>query len=51
MPKSAHDNNANFRQRIIYPIEDSENFNYKTKLIRNVPSVADPAMVMISREN
>ena len=30
MPKSRHDNNANLRQRIIYPIKDSESFNYKT---------------------
>ena len=43
MPKSGHDNNANLRQRIIYPIKDSESFNYKTKLIGNVPGVADPA--------
>ena len=42
MPASGHDNNANVRQRIIYPIKDSENFNYKTKLIGNVPGVADP---------
>ena len=42
MPKSGHDNNANLRQRIIYPIKDSESFNYKTKLIGNVPGVADP---------
>ena len=41
MPKSGHDNNANLRQRIIYPIKDSESFNYKTKLIGNVPGVAD----------
>ena len=33
----------NLRQRIIYPIKDSESFNYKTKLIGNVPGVADPA--------
>ena len=39
MPKSGHDNNANLRQRIIYPIKES--FNYKTKLIGNVPGVAD----------
>ena len=51
MPKSGHDNNANLRQRIIYPIKDSESFNYKTKLIGNVPGVADPAMVMILRED
>ena len=43
MPKSGHDNNANLRQRIIYPITDSESFNYKTKLIGNVPGVANPA--------
>ena len=42
MPKSGHDNNANVRQRIIYPIKYSESFNYKTKLIGNVPGVADP---------
>ena len=43
MPKSGHDNNANLRQRIIYPIKDSESFNCKTKLIGNVPGIADPA--------
>ena len=43
MPKSGHCNNANLRQRIIYPIKESESFNYKTKLIGNVPVVADPA--------
>ena len=43
MPKSGHDNNANLRQRIVYPIKESESFNYKTKLIGNVPGVADPA--------
>ena len=43
MPKSGNDNNANLRQRIIYPIKDSESFNYKTKLIGNVTGVADPA--------
>ena len=43
MPKSGDDNNANLRQRIIYPIKDSESFIYKTKLIGNVPGVADPA--------
>ena len=43
MPKSGHDNNANLRQRIIYPIKVSESFNYKTKLIGNVPGVAHPA--------
>ena len=41
IPKS--DNNANLRQRIIYPIKNSESFNYKTKLIGNAPGVADPA--------
>ena len=43
IPKSGHDNNANLRQRIIYSIKDSESFNYKTKLVGNVPDVADPA--------
>ena len=28
MPKSGHDNNANLRKRIIYPIKDSESFNW-----------------------
>ena len=42
MPKSGHDNNANLRQRIIYRIKDSESFDYKTKLIGNIPGVADP---------
>ena len=41
MPKSGNDNKANLRLRIIYPIKDSENFNYKTKLIGNVPDIAD----------
>ena len=43
MPKSEHDNNANLKQRINYPIKDSKSFNDKTKLIGNVPGVADPA--------
>ena len=43
VPKSGHNNNANLRQRIIYPIKDSDSFDYKTKLIGNVPGVADPA--------
>ena len=43
IPKSGHDNNPNLRQRIIYPIKDSESFDYKTKWIGNVPGVADPA--------
>ena len=43
IPKSGYDNNANLRQRKIYPIKDSESFNYKTKLIGNVPGVDDPA--------
>ena len=43
MPKSGHDNNANLRQRIIYPIKDSESFNYKINKIGNVPGVANPA--------
>ena len=43
MPKSGHDHNANLRQRIIYPIKDSESFNYKTKLVGNVDAVAGAA--------
>ena len=45
MPKSGHDNNANLRQGIIYPIKNSKfkSFNYKTKLIGNVAGAADPA--------
>ena len=43
MSKSGHDNNANLGQRIIYPIIESESFNYKTKLVANVPGVADLA--------
>ena len=43
MPKSGHDNNADLRQRIIYPIKDSESLNYKTKLVGNVGAVADAA--------
>ena len=43
MPKSGHDNNASLRQRIAYPIKDSESFDYKTKLDDNVDAVADPA--------
>ena len=42
MPKSGNDNNSNLRQRIIYPIKGSERFDYKTKLVGNVPGVADP---------
>ena len=42
IPKFGHDNNTNLRQRIIYPIKDSS-FDYKTKLVANVPGVADPA--------
>ena len=43
IPKSGHDDNANLRQRIIYPIKNSERFNYKTKLVGNVDAVADVA--------
>ena len=43
IPKSGHDNKANLRKRIIYPIKDSESINYQTKLIGNVPGVAGPA--------
>ena len=43
MPKSGHENNANLRQRIIYPIKYPESFNYKTKLACNIDAVADAA--------
>ena len=43
MPKSGHDNNADLRQRIIYPIKNSKSFNYKAKLFGNVDAVADDA--------
>ena len=43
MSKSGENNNADLRQRTIYPIKDSESFNYKTKLVGNVPGVADLA--------
>ena len=43
MLKAGHDNIANLKQRIIDPIKNSESFNYKTKLIGNVPGVSDPA--------
>ena len=43
MLKSGYDNNANLRQKIIYPIKNSESFDYKTKLIGNVSGVADAA--------
>ena len=43
MTKAGHDNNVNLRQRIIYPIKDSDSFNYKTKLVGNVDAVADAA--------
>ena len=43
MPTSGHGYNANLRQRIIYPLKESKSFNYKTKLIGNVPGVPDPA--------
>ena len=41
IPTSGHDNDANLRQRIIYPTKDSESFDYKTKLVGNVPDPAD----------
>ena len=43
MPKSGHDNNADLRQRIVYPIKDSKSFNYKAKLFGNKDAVADDA--------
>ena len=42
-PNSGHDNNANLRERIIYPIKNAESFNYKTKLVGSVPGVDDDA--------
>ena len=45
MTKSGHDNNANLRQRIFYPIKDLKKFNYKTKLIGIVPGAADPTNI------
>ena len=50
MPKSGHDNNANLTQRIIYPIKDSESFNYKTKLVGNVDAVADVANIEVKTD-
>ena len=50
MPKSGHDNNANLTQRIIYPIKDSESFNYKTKLVGNVDAVADVANIDVKTD-
>ena len=43
MPKSGHNDDDNLRERIIYPIKDSDCFNYKSNLVGNVPDVADPA--------
>ena len=43
MPKSGQDNNADLRQRIIYPIKDRDSFNYKTKLVGNDDTVRDAA--------
>ena len=40
-PNSGHDNNANLRERITYPIKNSESFAYKTKLIGTLPAAAD----------
>ena len=41
--KSGHNDDDNLRERIIYPIRDSESFIYKTKLVGNVHGVSDPA--------
>ena len=43
MPKSGHDDEYDERERIFYPIKNSESFNYKTKLVGNVDAVADAA--------
>ena len=42
-PNSGHDNNANLRERINYPIKNSKSFNYKTKLGGSVIGVDDDA--------
>ena len=50
-PKSGHDNNANLRERIIYPIKDSKSFDYKTKLINTLPGAADAANNDVTTES
>ena len=50
-PKSGHDNNANLRERIIYPIKDSKSFDYKTKLINTLPDAADVANNDVTTES
>ena len=42
-PKPGYDNEDNERQRIFYPIKDSESFDYKTKLINTLSGNADAA--------
>ena len=36
MPNSGYNDANNVRTKIFYPIKDSKNFNYKTKLVGNV---------------
>ena len=43
IPISGHNYDDNLRERIIYSNEETERFNYKTKLVVNVFDVADPA--------
>ena len=43
IPKSGHNDDNSLRERIIYPIKDSESFNYKIKLVGNVHGVVNPA--------
>ena len=41
MPNSVCNGNNNVRTRIFYPIKDSENFDYKTKLVGKLPDGED----------
>ena len=40
-PNSGYNNDNNERTRIFYPIKDSESFNYKTKLVGELPDDDD----------
>ena len=40
-PISGYNNGNNERTRIFYPVKDSENFNYKTKLVGELPDDED----------
>ena len=50
-PKSVYDNEDNEKQRILFPIKDSESFDYKTKLINTLPGVDDDANNDVTRES